>query len=159
MKRGLFIVATFILTNAMGKNLESRFGFGVANTNYQDLTGLSLRYHFDPFLSSAFQVAFNTDDSNNAIRMGAKILRNVSMEENINFYLGAGLFFLADKKTGSTLSGGIELDGILGMEFFLSGLGSLGLSVETGVSLRSVRSVSFSSNGSPFAGAGIHYYF
>ncbi len=159
MKKIGLVLAFSVVANLSAKNLESRFGFGVASTGFNDLAAMSLRYHFDSFLSTAFQVGFNTDDSNNSIRIGAKICRNVSMEENVNFYLGAGLFTIADKQKDSTLSGGIELDGIFGIEFFLSGLPSLGISVETGLALRSLRSVTFQAFGSAFGGAGIHYYF
>lgn len=158
MKLRIVLFSFLGAMGVLGKNLENRFGFGVATTDFHSLTALSLRYHFDPFVSTAAQVAFDTDDSNNSTRIGAKICRNVSMEENNNFYLGAALFMIADKK-GGAFRGGIELDGLIGMEFFLSGLPSLGLSVETGLALRSLGSVTFRSIGSGFAGAGIHYYF
>jgi hypothetical protein len=81
------------------------------------------------------------------------------MEENLNFFLGTALYMIADGTGSTPLSAGLELDGLLGMEFFLSGLPNLGLSVETGLALRTIRSVTFSTLGSAFAGAGIHYYF
>ena len=160
MKKSLMGLCLVLTVGASAKNLQGRFGVGPAATDFsQGLSALSMRYHFDPFLSTDVQVAFDTSDENNSSRIGAKICRNVSMEENINFYLGAGLFMIAIKKSAASLQGGGELDGIIGMEFFLTGLPSLGLMVETGLSLHSISSISFNSMGSGFAGGGIHYYF
>ncbi|MBI1859479.1 MAG: hypothetical protein HYR96_01000 [Deltaproteobacteria bacterium] len=159
MKKLVLVVVGFVSFALPAKNLDSRFGFGVATTDFDNLGMLSLRYHIDHFLSTAIQVGFNTDSAVNATRIGAKILRNVSMEENANFFLGAGLFVIADQGKTATLSTGIELDGLIGMEFFFSGLPNLGISVETGLALRSVRAVTFSSLGTGFGAGAVHYYF
>ena len=161
MKKMVLVVAGLMCLSVSAKNLESRFGFGVATSDFDNLGMISLKYFFDHFLSTAVQVGFNTDTKVNATRIGAKLYRSVSMEENISFFLGAGLFVVADQNDTApkVLSSGFELDGLIGMEFFFSGLPNLGIAVETGLALRSVRAVTFTSLGTPFGGAGLHYYF
>jgi len=154
----LLIIITLFSYSAMAKNLEGRYGFGVSFQTITGPPGLSARYHFSPYASATFVIAFDTADLRGTTQIGVKIYRNAHREENINFYLGIGAFLISEKVSGTTNSG-FEIDGLIGAEFFISGLPNLGLQFESGIAVRTAGDVTFQTIGSGFAGAGVHYYF
>ncbi len=161
----LFTLTLVSLQMVQARNLDNRWGFGVSLQDFNSLAALSLRRHFSPHISVSFLLGFDTLDSKSASLIGAKLMKNIYLEENLNLFLGMGAYLISNKDSttsGSSESGvsnGFEFDGLLGAEFFLSGLPNLGLMFETGFAVRSVRTVSFKTIGSGFAGAAIHFYF
>lgn len=153
------IVSMFLGSAVLAKNLESRVGFGVTVHDFDPTPALSARYHPSPYLSMTGLVGFNTADTNNSFVIGGKLCQNAHLEENLNFYVGIGAFLVTNRGGTTATSGGIEFQGILGGEFFFSGLPNLGLSFETGVAMNTVRKISFRTVGSGFVIGGIHYYF
>lgn len=133
-------------------------GFGLALQDFGTLPSISARYHFSRHVTGSFYVGFNTQSLVDAFILGGKLYRNIHLEDNINFYLGAGLGLLS-QKTASISHSGFELSALIGAEFFFSELRNLGIQFETGIAVRSLDTVSFKTLGSSFAGAGIHYYF
>ena len=91
---------------------------------------------------------------------GAQLHRNFSIEENLNFFLGIGIYSISDKGGVATNpnSSGVEFDGLIGAEFFLAGLPNLGLQFQTGFGVKTLGKVSVKVLGDGFAGIGIHYY-
>ena len=158
----LLVIVAFLLsiTNATAKNLDGRIGPGVVLTDFQRAPALSVRWSPSQWVTTDYLLGFNTDDSVNLTLLGVKVVRHFILEENLNFYLGVGGYYLAAKVDGAALvSTGIELDAILGLEFFLSGLPNLGLQVETGLGMRTVKKMALRTLGNGFLGLGVHYYF
>jgi len=154
------LLSLFILSpSALSKNLEGRYGLGISFVDSGALPALSARYHFSPYASVTFLVGFNTDDTSGSTLIGAKVYRNAHREENMSFYVGLGAFILSQKNAALTTDSGFQIDGLLGAEFFLTGLPNLGFQFETGISVRTPTNVVFRTIGSGFANAGIHYYF
>jgi hypothetical protein len=156
---GLFIAAILHSTTATARHLEGRTGMGVTLHDFDYTPSVSLRYHMSNYQSVVLLAGFNTEDTKHSLVLGGKLIQNVHLEENMNFYVGIGGFLIADRAGFPTTSGGIELSGFFGGEFFLTGLPNLGISFETGVAMRTVRQVSFATLGNGFLGAAVHYYF
>jgi len=140
------------------KNLTGRFGIGGTLHDFRSTTSLSARLQLTQLTGVGFLAGFDTSDTSNLAVFGAKVLRNAHLEENLNFYVGVGGYVISDKLTG-TVATGWELDGLLGVEFFFSGLPNLGFMIETGVALRTIRAVSFKTLATGLANIGFHYYF
>lgn len=143
----------------VAKNLDGRVGFGFSYQDFNQAPALSLRYHFSQYVSATFVAGFDTTDTVNATVLGMKLLRNAHIEENLNLYLGIAGYTVADKSGGAFVTQGFEFDGLLGAEFFLSGLPNLGFIFEVGIAVRTVRNVATKTIGGGLASAGIHYYF
>ncbi|MBI4405627.1 MAG: hypothetical protein HY537_15810 [Deltaproteobacteria bacterium] len=154
-----FFIILLITSVCTAKNLEGRWGAGLVLQDFNNLAALSFKHHFSQHLGVQFLGGFDTQDSSNALILGGKVTRNAYLEENLNFYIGLGGYIISDKNNTENTSTGFELDGLVGAEFFLSGLPNLGFQFEVGAAMRSLRRVSFKTVGGTFAGAGIHYYF
>lgn len=144
---------------ATARHLESRTGFGVTLHPYGPIPSLSMHYHMTDYQSAVVMGGVNTDDDQKTLLIGGKLYQNAHLEENLNFYVGLGGFLISAKAGEPTAATGIELDGLFGCEIFLAGLPNLGIQIETGVALRTVRRVSFATLGSGFLGGAVHYYF
>jgi hypothetical protein len=155
MRLGLALVLGFLCSGAFAKNLDNRLGFGVSYQNFNQSPALSLKFFHDNFIATNFLFGFNTED--NSYLIGAKSLRNVVMEENMNLFVGIAGYILSNRTT--SLDTGLEFDALLGGEFFLAGLPNLGVGFETGFGLRSLRTTNFRTVGGAFASGSVHYYF
>jgi hypothetical protein len=84
-----------------------------------------------------------------------KFFKNIFYENNLNFYYMAGVGLL-----NFNGQGGVQAITGFGAEFFVPGLESLGLSVETGASFdNGTGSYALKTLGVSFLDAGIHFYF
>lgn len=121
---------------------------------------LSLRFHPSRYLAVSALVGFDTEETKNSSLLGAQIHRAFSLEENLNFFLGAGVYALSEKGglASNPNASGVEIDALIGAEFFFPGLGNLGFLFQTGVGMRTLRKTSIKVLGDGFAGVGIHYY-
>jgi len=155
------VIALFVASTAMAKDLGNRLGVGYANQFGldDDLPSIALRYY--PNSDYGFMGALGVDTKKNNSRFGAqmKVMKIVFKEDNLNFYTGAGAGLVSRELNGSTDSG-FDLSGFLGVEFFLGGLENLGFNFETGVGVTSVSSeVRFRTVGDHPLKAGIFFYF
>jgi hypothetical protein len=156
----LIVLFIFTLSSALfAKNLDGRVGFGFDYHDFNATTCLGLRYYMSQYVHMTFLGGFDTSDSKNTVVLGAKLYRNAHIEENLNLYLGVGAMTVADKNNSTNVVSGLEFDGLLGAEFFLSGLPNLGFQFETGLAVRTIRVVGAKTIGGGFMNAGIHYYF
>lgn len=134
----LFIIGT---SQAHAKDLASRLGLGFSNQLAEDMPSFTARFYPNSLLG--FSLALGVDTQKDNSRFGAllKIYRIVFTEDNLNFYLGAGAALSSyEESTGvGTVANrsGFELLGIIGVEFFFTGLENLGFTFETGVAVNS----------------------
>lgn len=144
---------------SVARPMEGRTGFGVSLHDYNRTPCLSMATHISRYQAFIAMLGLNTGDSTKTIILGGKYHQNIHLEENINGFIGLGAFYLSDKTGFPTSSTGLEFEGLFGVEFFFSGLPNLGIMVETGFAIRTIREVSFATMGNGFFGTGIHYYF
>lgn len=156
----LFVLITTILTLAApiasAKDLTDRLGVGYNaefSTSGRTVPALSAKYGLSKDLHLAGAVGFNTQTPSQFV-MGAKLFKNIFYETNLNFYLAGGAAYIKDTKSA------VEFLGVLGAEFFLPGLDSLGLLFEAGISANNVGgSFGIKTVGFSFLQAGMHFYF
>ncbi len=120
----------------------------------------SIKFHPSRYMDIAALVGFDTDETKNATVFGGQLHRYFSLEENLNFFLGIGMYALSEKDSSATSGNttGMEFDGLVGAEFFFTGLPNLGFQFQTGVGIKTLRKLSVKVLGDGFAGIGIHYY-
>ena len=121
---------------AFAKDLSGRLGIGFTNefensTAARQVPIISVKYGASKNLHVLGGVGFDSL-SPAEYTVAGKIFKNIFYETNLNFYTAAGLAY--EKASQS----GIEILGVLGCEFFIPGIDSLGFLFETGVSANNV---------------------
>jgi hypothetical protein len=147
---------------ASGKELASRLGVGYRNNLHFELPSVAAFYY--PNSDYGIIGAIGIDTEKDAAKTGFQvgIRRIIFKEENMNFFMGANAALLnreVIENGATTTKSGFELQGVVGGEFFLSGLDSLGFNFEVGVGMSSVDKTRFRTIGAdPFRG-GLVFYF
>jgi hypothetical protein len=147
---------------ASGKELASRLGVGYRNNYHFELPSVAAFYYpnSDYGIIGAIGIDTEKDSAKTAFQVG--IRRIIFKEENMNFFMGANAALLnreVIENSATTSKSGFELQGVVGGEFFLSGLDSLGFNFEIGIAMSSVDKTRFRTVGAdPFHG-GIVFYF
>lgn len=159
MKKLAFLVVFALSALVQARHLEGRTGFGVTVHPFAGVPSVSMHHHMSDYQSALVLAGVDTSDSSKTIIAGGKFYQNAHLEENLNFYVGLGGFIISTTKGLPASSTGFEVDGIFGAEVFLAGLPNLGIQFETGIGIRTVPTVSFSTLGSGFLGGAVHYYF
>lgn len=159
----IFTLAVILAASALveAKDLSSRLGvgysdqFGLSNS----LPSLALRYYPNADYGIMGALGVDTTKNNSRFGFGAKIVKIVFREDNLNFYTGAGAAIVSQEVAGAN-SSGFSIDGVAGAEFFLPGLENLGFSFEAGVGITSISSETrFRTIGDSPLRAGIIFYF
>jgi hypothetical protein len=146
-------------SSAEGKDLTNRLGIGYINQFSSQAPALAVQYYPSMDLGLSAALAVDTERDNSSFGIMAKLYRIVFQEENLNFYMGAGVGLVSQESPGETQSG-FELMGFMGSEFFFSGLENLGFRFEAGVGVTSLASgVRFRTFGDRSLRAGIIFYF
>lgn len=147
-------------TAAPARDMQGRLGLGTnaefANTYASGfrVPAVSVKYGLSRDLALEGVIGFATINPSNSIT-AIKLFKNLFYETNLNFYATAGVGLL-----NANSQAGIELLGGFGVEFFIPGLESLGLSMETGVTFdNGSGSYALKTLGVSFLDAGIHFYF
>lgn len=143
---------------AHARDMSARLGVGFVDefsnsSGTRTVPAISLKYGLSKDLAVSGILGFNTAVPT-AATIGGKVFRNLFFEQNLNFYTALGFAYV--KGTNS----GVELLGLLGAEFFIPGIESLGFSFETGVSANNATgSFALKTVGFTFLHAGMHFYF
>lgn len=158
-----FIVSTAMILffgfTSHAKDLTHRLGIGYKNNTTLDLPTLAAVYYPTMNMGLTGGVGVDTKKDYNSFQAMAGIRYIIYPETNMNFY-GAGQFALVNYETPADgKKNGVEVSGLFGVEFFLTGLENLGWTFEAGVSLATAGSSRFRTVGdSPFR-AGMIFYF
>lgn len=161
MSLGLCLSLMALLTaqKVHAKELTHRLGVGYKDQFSLQIPSVAIQYYpnSDLFVSAA--VGIDTQDQNSRFGLMGRLNRVVFKEDNMNFYLGGGLG-LYNSEIGTVSSSGVEIQGVMGAEFFFAGLESLGFSFEAGVAVSSGSSgVRFMTYGHSPLRAGMIFYF
>ncbi len=148
---------------AHSKELKSRLGVGYSNQiQTGDAVGIPsvmAKYYPDNDLAFSGAMGIKTGTTNSAFGLLLKVYKTIFPEDNMLFYMGAGAGLISNSVSGTNNSG-FQLMGIVGGEFFFSGLDSLGLTFEAGIAVVSLsNSVSFVTIGQSPVSAGMIFYF
>ena len=164
----LLAITTVILLTPFSKThareLEGRLGVGY-NSEFANaypasaaaggfrFPGISLKYGLTRDLAVAGIFGIATTSPSNMLA-AFKFFKNIFFENHLNFYftLGGGLLSVNNQS-------GFQGLAAVGVEFFIPGIESLGLSVETGASVDTASGFAIKTLGVSFLDAGIHFYF
>ena len=156
----LFGVGFLFSDPCLGRDMQGRLGLGY-NSEFANaystgprVPGISIKYAMTRDLAIEGVFAIATTSPSQSVT-GIKLFKNVFFETNLNFYfmLGGG-FINANSQIGAELLAGF------GAEFFIPGIDSLGLAIETGATFNNASgSYALRTLGVSFLDAGIHFYF
>ena len=154
------LISIFLLgANAEAKDLTHRLGIGFKNNTSQDLPSLALVYY--PSANFGFTAGVGTDtkkDYNSFQALaGARFI--VYPETNMNFYTAGQAAVISYENPIDGKKNGIEVAGLFGVEFFLTGLENLGFTFEAGVSMNTVNNTRVRTVGDDPFRAGLLFYF
>lgn len=145
--------------SSQAKDLTNRLGVGYSDNFHVTLPSLAVRYYPNPQLGVSASLGVDTKENDSKFGFMARIYRIIFMEDNLNFYMGAGAGLISQETQASNNSG-FELAGFAGAEFFFTGLDSLGFTFEMGVAVSSVASETrFRTFGDHPIKGGIIFYF
>lgn len=159
--RFLCLLVLLVSPLAFAKDLSNRLGVGYSNQFgvSADLPSIAMRYYPNADYGLMGAIGVDTEDNNSKFGFQAKIMKIVFREDNMNFYTGASAGIVSRETAGRNESG-FDISGIVGAEFFIPGLESLGFSFEAGVGVTSISSqVRFRTIGDSPLRAGMTFYF
>jgi len=157
----LLVILLLAAGNVSAKNLQGRTALGYSSQlSTNDIDSISIKYWPNSRLCIQGLLGVMMSDPLDEIDFGAKLLYNVKEEQNMNVYAGGGAGIANVDPDPGDSDTALFVSGILGVEFFLSGLPNLGFSSELGLKFYSsdnFDAVGFDAD--TFLEAGIHYYF
>lgn len=153
----LFIFAALSLcaaSNSYARDMAGRMGIGYNNEVSNRLPAISIKYGLSKDMSVQAIGGISTGAPTEAT-LGGRFYKNLFFEQNLNFYSSIGFAYAK-----GSLASGIDLLALLGAEFFIPGLESLGLQFDAGVNANNVNSqFVVTTVGYSFIHAGMHFYF
>lgn len=144
--------------NLFAKEMSSRLGVGFRNAYSIEVPSIAAIYYPSADIGFVGSIGIDTMDQNSKSAFGVGLRKIIFKEDNMNFFMG-GNFTLLSSETAGTTDSGYELAGVVGGEFFLNGLDSLGFNFETGVGMSNVKKVRFRTIGDDPFRAGMIFYF
>ena len=139
---------------AQARDISGRVGIGYVNDYANHTPCFSIKYGMSRDTALQADLGVSTAIPTSYV-FGGKFFKNIFLEQNINFY---GAFGLAALK--SATNPGFEGQGVLGAEFYIPGIESIGFSFEAGASAMNVINNTFIAQtiGFTFINAGMHFY-
>lgn len=144
---------------ALAKDLANRLGVGYRNSLVTfDLPSLAVFYSPNNDVAVLGSLGVDTQNENSKFALLGGVRRIIFKEESMNFFMGANIA-MVNSEVAASKDSGFELAGLVGGEFFLHGLESLGFQFETGVGITTVGKTRFRTLGNSFLSAGMAFYF
>lgn len=155
----VMLSSMLINSKAEAKDLSSRLGVGYRNSLVtMTLPSAAIFYYPSVDYSVYGTLGVDTEDNNSKFGFSAGARRIIFREDSMNFFAG-GQVAMVNQELAGTKDSGYELAALVGGEFFLQGLDSLGFNFETGMGITTVRKTRFRTLGDSFLNAGISFYF
>ena len=157
----LLVVLLLSMSNASAKDLLGRIGIGFnSQLSPYGINSISIKYWPGPTFCLQGMLGFQMTDDVDVFDLGGKMLFRIKSEQNMNVYAGGGLGIANTDPDQGDSDTSFSLSGVLGVEYFFSGLPNLGFSTELGLMFRDYNNNdSVGSDADIFSTAGIHYYF
>jgi hypothetical protein len=166
MKSMKFLVLAALLALASvgeAKELASRLGVGYRNALVtMSLPSIATIYYPSSDIGVIGSLGVDTDENNSKFGFSGGVRRIIFKEEHMNFFMGGNVALVNQEQTllgVTSKESGFEMSAVVGGEFFLQGLDSLGFNFETGMGITNVRKVRFRTLGDSFLNAGMIFYF
>lgn len=153
----IIVIFAVFLPNAYCLDKINRLGVGVNNEFQSNFPAISFKMQKNRSFSYGGLFGMSTNSTSGGQAIGLKIYRNLFDEPQLNFYM-AGMGAFLNNKMQSTSYSGFQFDFTFGSEFHFTGLNSLGLSFEFGVSAYKQKEFIFQTLGNHFIVSGIHFY-
>ncbi len=154
---GLLLVLAFA-NQAYAKNLNGRLGIGLSNQLKNDIDSVDFKVQRSRVYAMGLILNAKMNDDDGGWGAGLKLYRIIFEEPQLTFY-AAGLVAAINTKTSNVSTTGFQVDLTVGSEFSFSGLESIGLSFETGLSINKPQDdMTFETVGNHIVLAGIHFY-
>ncbi|PIS09853.1 MAG: organic solvent tolerance protein [Bdellovibrio sp. CG10_big_fil_rev_8_21_14_0_10_47_8] len=156
----VFSAVFFALTErSLAKELTSRLGVGYRNNLVTfSLPSIAAFYYPSANMAVMGSLGVDTEDLNSKFAFAGGVRRMIFKEDNMNFFMGGQLAMVNNEVSG-TKDSGFEIAALVGGEFFLQGLESLGFNFETGMGITNVKKTRFRTLGDSFVNAGMVFYF
>jgi hypothetical protein len=157
----LLIIILVSTSNVAAKDLLGLIGVGFnSQLSPRDITSISIKYWAGSKLCLQGMLGFQLTDDVDEFDIGGKALYVIKSEQNMNVYAGGGLGIANIDQDAGGSDTAFSLSGVLGVEYFFSGLPNLGFSTELGLMFLDYDNEdSVGSDADTFLTAGIHYYF
>lgn len=152
----IFILSLSV--TAQSKELANRLGIGIKNNTSSSVDALAGVYYPNKDIGVTGGLGIDTQKDYSRMAFSAGIRKILFRETQMNFYYG-GQLSVVNYETAGEKQNGFELSALYGAEFFLTGLDSLALTFEGGVSMVSVKDVRFKTIADHPLRAGIIFYF
>jgi hypothetical protein len=153
------LFASLAVHTVQAKDLSSRLGVGYRNSLVtMSLPSIAIFYYPSTDYSFLGSLGVDTEDNNSKFAFSGGFRRIIFREDNMNFFAG-GHVAMVNQEIASQKDNGYELAAVVGGEFFLPGLESLGFNFETGMGITTVRKTRFRTIGDSFVNAGMVFYF
>lgn len=159
--RSLWIVGLVLAGQSVqAKNLNQRLGIGFKNNTSVSVPSLAVQYYPSAEYALTGGVGMDTEKDNSKFQLhvGAKKMMFLGTEQNMNFFFGGQIGTLTNE-VASTKETGVEIQAVIGGEFFFQGLDSLSFTFEAGVGMSNLDSARFRTIGNDPFKAGILFYF
>lgn len=155
----LMAMVLTISSQAVAKDLTHRLGIGIKNNTSNSLPSLAVVYYPEKGYAVTGGAGLDTRKGYNAFQINAGLRKMIYFETNLNFYLGGQLGMVSHENPASGKESGVEILGILGTEFFFSGLENLAFTVEGGLGLSTAGDTRFRTVADDPFRAGVIFYF
>lgn len=159
----LFSLLVILAPSVQAKELSSRLGVGYRDALVSfSLPSVAAIYYPSPNTGVVGALGVDTQDNASKFGLQVGVRRIIFMEENMNFFMGGNVAMVSMETAtagGSEKDSGFEIAAVVGGEFFLSGLDSLGFNFETGVGISNLDDVRFRTLGDSVVRAGMIFYF
>jgi hypothetical protein len=157
----LLIIIFVSASNVAAKDMLGLVGIGFnSQLSPRDITSISVKYWAGSKLCLQGMFGFQMTDTVDEFDIGGKVLFSIKNEQNMHVYAGGGLGIANIDWDQGDSDTAFSLNGVLGVEYFFSGLPNLGFSTELGLMFRDYDdNDSVGSDADTFFTAGMHYYF
>lgn len=141
VKSLLISIAMILATSAHAVDLTNRLGLGFSQQmGSVDLPMITAHYYPNARFAISGALGIDTEKDDSQFAALVKVRRVVFTENQLNFYMGAAAGFTSHEEMNATTAqvenkSNTEISGLLGAEFFFSGLDSLSFMFETGVGI------------------------
>ncbi len=154
------LVLGFLSTpKAFSKDLTNRLGIGYRDAFSFSLPSIAAIYYPNDLYGVVGSIGLDTEEDNSKSAFSAGVRRIIFKEDQMNFFMAGMLSILSQETLATGTKSGYELSALVGGEFFLSGLESLGFNFETGVGVTNIQKVRFRTVGDHMLRAGVVFYF
>lgn len=132
--------------------MSGRVGLGFVNSFAAGIPAVSLKYGLSKDTAVLGAFGISTQVPTNYVFAG-KFFKNIFIEQNLTFYSAFGVAAVKATKSG------FELQPVIGSEFFIPGIESLGLTFEAGLSATNASGDFIAKTVGYIFSSGVHFYF